>query len=261
MRNMLAISILGVLSAASCPGALADDPSQKQTGPSAIQRRDANNEKASAAETQAYLGVGVQPLQSSLVVQLSELIGGDFGVMIDEVAGDSPAARAGLKVDDVCYRYDDQKLFSGEQLVRLVRGDTPGREATLSIIRTGKPQTIKVTLGERQVTTAARTRTAFRRPLGESTRSSSREDRESGWRPLDAINLMRIDENRFRAEIKYRDDRGKVEIRTFQGTRAQIRKDIDALKDRPANERDHLLQILDILGRSSDVDVPENNSN
>jgi membrane-associated protease RseP (regulator of RpoE activity) len=261
MRNILAISILGVLGAASCPRALADDPSQKQAGPSAIQRRDTNNESASAAETQAYLGVGVHPLPSSLVAQLSDLIGGDYGVMVDEVAGGSPAATAGLKADDVCYRYDDQKLFSGEQLVRLVRGDKPGREVTLSIIRNLKPQTIKVTLGERRVTSAARSRTAFRRPLEESTRSSSRDDRESGWRPLDGISLMRVDENRFRAEIRYRDERGRVETRTFQGTRDQIHKDIDALKDRPASERDHLLHVLDMLGRSSDVDLPENNSN
>jgi C-terminal processing protease CtpA/Prc len=194
-----------------------------------------------------------------LANKLADVMGQEYGVVIDEVDGSSPAARAGLKAGDVFYRYDDQKLFSAEQLALLVRGDKPGREVALSIVRTGKPETIKVTLGEQPMTAAARTRTAFRRPLEEPASSPSRVER--GSQSLDAITLMRDYEDRFRAEIRYRDDRGKVETRTFQGTRDQVRKDIDALKDRPANERDHLLHVLDIIGRSSEVVVPEKSSN
>ena len=49
-----------------------------------------------------------------------------------------------------------------------------------------------------------------------------------------------------RAEIDYRAGAGKKIHRAFEGTRAEIRKDIQAENDLPGHERTHLLRILDL---------------
>ena len=46
------------------------------------------------------------------------------------------------------------------------------------------------------------------------------------------MKLTRLDAKRWRAEIDYRSKEGKKEHKTYQGTREEIRKDIQADKDR-----------------------------
>ena len=140
----------------------------------------------------------------------------------------------GVQPNDVINRYGDQKLFSTEQLVRLVHGDKPGQEVALGIIRGGKPQTLKVTLGEQQVLTAARPRRAFRRPLVEGPpRPVTSEESEASWALFDSMTLSQVDENHFKAQIQYRDDKGKVDTRNFEGTRDEIRTAIALRKIYP----------------------------
>ena len=74
---------------------------------------------------QAYLGVGVEAVPSALEKQLPTL--NNQGVLIAEVAKDSPAQHAGLKPYDILVSYDDHQLYSPEQLVKLVQNDKPGR--------------------------------------------------------------------------------------------------------------------------------------
>jgi membrane-associated protease RseP (regulator of RpoE activity) len=211
----------------------------------AAQRAVNPSEEQTVSRTQAYLGVGVEPLHSSLVNRIASLVGGEFGVLVDEVAADSPAAVAGLKPDDVIYRYDDQKVYNAEQLVRLVRGDKPGRVVTLGIIRDGEKQDIKATLGERAVIASAQPRRAFK-PLLSRRTEKSEEAQKAQWVAFDALTLTRVDESHFKAEVKYRDEKGKIVTRTFQGTRDEIAKAIADQKDMPEVERNHLLRALDM---------------
>lgn len=114
-----------------------------------------SHEKAPKAATQAkaehyaYLGVGVEELHPALVSHLPKQLTNGQGVLVGEVASGSPAEKAGLRTNDILMTYGDQKLFSPEQLAKLVRADSPGHEATLGIIREGKPEKVTVTLGER----------------------------------------------------------------------------------------------------------------
>lgn len=254
MNNLRWVLPVLVLSAAWCPVA----PAQNLKGEKPASSAAKQQEQAPVGQIHGYLGLGVEPLHSSLVNHLSSLIGGEYGLLVEEVVEGSPADIAGMKPNDVIYRYDDQKLFGPEQLVRLVHGDKPGQEVSLGIIRGGKAQTVKVTLGEQQVLTAPRPHQAFRKPAAERpSRPLTAEEREAPWAMFDSMTLTRVDESHFKAQIKYRDNNGKVETHNFAGTRDEIRKAIEGQKDLPANERDHLLRAMDVPAGVLELEVTE----
>jgi membrane-associated protease RseP (regulator of RpoE activity) len=224
----------------------------------AAQKTDNPSQEQPVVRAQAYLGVGVEPLHSSLINRIASVVGGEYGVLVDEVASDSPAAAAGLQPDDVIYKYDDQKVFNAEQLVRLVRGDKLGREATLGIIRDGKKIEIKVTLGAREVLTSERRHRTFKPQLTNRGEEKSKEAQDAQWVAFDALTLTHIDDSHFKAEIKYRDEKGKIVTRNFQGTHDEIAKAVAAQKDMPAVERNHLLRALDLpLVEGVGLEIPE----
>lgn len=70
------------------------------------------------------------------------------GVLVQGVAPDSPAEKAGLKEKDVITQYDGQTVEGTIQFRRLVRETPPGRSVTLGIIREGASQTATIVVGE-----------------------------------------------------------------------------------------------------------------
>jgi serine protease Do len=243
---------LMVLALASRPQiALAAEQDDEQS-----KDRAADNQREEPA-TRAYLGIGVEPLHPSLFGHLAELLHGGEGVRIVQVAEDSPADDAGLRPNDVLLRYDDQRIFTAEQLARLVSLDKPGREVTLGIIRSGKSKKVNVTLGERREVAAPEHR-ALRPPInGRESRRAERAEKADQWDTFDSLTLSRIDENRFQATIKYRNKDGKLVSHRFKGTREEIRNDIEGETDLPANERGHLLRALGLHHHAVPLDMPE----
>jgi serine protease Do len=71
------------------------------------------------------------------------------GVVVKEVEPDSPAAKAGLKENDVITQYDGQVVEGTVQFRRLVRETPPGRTITLAVSRDGASQSFSVELGDR----------------------------------------------------------------------------------------------------------------
>lgn len=71
------------------------------------------------------------------------------GCVIRQVAADSPAARAGLKVDDVILKADNSALATGEALANAVRKKTPGDKMSLTVQRGSETLTIIVEIGKR----------------------------------------------------------------------------------------------------------------
>ena len=213
------------------------------------QNQNANqqHENANQQHQVPYLGVALQPVHHALLNHLAEVLGEGRGILVEAVAPDSPAAKAGLQPDDILVRYDDQKLYSAEQLVKLVQNDKPGREATLELVRGGKSQTVKVALGHRNADEMPSDRRMSYQggPFERRTRSNNGSEEESQWRTFDAMTLSRSGNNKFKAEIRYRDQNGKIETRTFEGSREQISKDIENQKDLPANEKSHLLRAVE----------------
>lgn len=90
-----------------------------------------------------YLGVVVEPLTRSLKKELKA----DFGVVITEIAEDSPADKSGLQEDDVIQTVNGTKIRRPSTLTRVIRKLAPGEEAKLTIIRDGASKNISVTVG------------------------------------------------------------------------------------------------------------------
>jgi membrane-associated protease RseP (regulator of RpoE activity) len=72
------------------------------------------------------------------------------GVVVTEVAKDSPAERAGLKKGDVILRFDDELVTSARKLTRLINEAAPQHTTKLIIARNGAEQTLSATLGKRE---------------------------------------------------------------------------------------------------------------
>jgi len=71
------------------------------------------------------------------------------GAIITDVQPDTPAAKAGLKTDDVILRIDSEPIESSRGLTRTVGFRQPGETVKLDIFRNGKAQQVSVKLGER----------------------------------------------------------------------------------------------------------------
>ncbi len=71
------------------------------------------------------------------------------GVIVKDVEPDSPAAKAGLKENDVITQYDGQTVEGTVQFRRLVRETPPGHTVALAISRDGNIQNLSIELGDR----------------------------------------------------------------------------------------------------------------
>jgi hypothetical protein len=198
---------------------------------------------------QAYLGVAVESLPPFLSAQLRGVLPKEQGVLVLQVAPASPAAKAGLRQHDVLVQCDDQRLYSPEQLIKLIRDCAAGQQVTLNYVRDGKTGTAKATLGDQPPMFQQEGQQEFPRfRPGERIREGfaqfeSRKG-EPGLELVDAIRLTRLDDHRWRAEIDYRTQDGKKEHKAFEGSRDELRKDIQGAKDLPANERAPLMRAL-----------------
>lgn len=71
------------------------------------------------------------------------------GVVVKDVEPDSPAAKAGLKENDVITQYDGQTVEGTVQFRRLVRETPAGHTVALTVSQQGTTQTLNVELGQR----------------------------------------------------------------------------------------------------------------
>jgi hypothetical protein len=131
--------------------ASADDESQPSVGANTKKKRiiveavEPGRGKRVAKET-AWLGVSVEETSEALASQLG-LESGE-GLVVEFVAPDSPAAKAGLKRNDVLVQLGDQVLVHPVQLRKLVQMHKEGDSVDLTYFRNGKKQTLSIKLGK-----------------------------------------------------------------------------------------------------------------
>jgi len=94
----------------------------------------------------AFLGVQTQSLTPELKEQLKVEV--DAGAVVTEVVPASPAAKAGLKREDVITSIDDRPVKVPTDLRDAVQKAGPGKEVALQIVRGKEKQTVKAKLGE-----------------------------------------------------------------------------------------------------------------
>jgi hypothetical protein len=99
-------------------------------------------------EKMTFLGVGAGPAPPVLTHQLH--LPADFGLVVEEVVPEGPADKAGLKQYDLLQKLDDQLLVDDGQLTALIHSHKPGDTVALTVIREGKPLTLKAKLGEHE---------------------------------------------------------------------------------------------------------------
>ena len=95
------------------------------------------------------------------------------GAIVGKVEKDSPAAAAGLKDGDVVASVNGELVADWHDLARKIAALGPKKDAELTIIRNGSPQTVKVTLALGR-TTSRRRPTPTRRAPPRRTRWPSR---------------------------------------------------------------------------------------
>jgi serine protease Do len=95
-----------------------------------------------------WLGVQLQALDPEMTKALQ--LKDDQGALVDEVVGESPAEKAGLKHGDVIVAFQGDPVREVKDLTKAVSKASPGDEVSVIVLRDGKRQDLKVTLGERE---------------------------------------------------------------------------------------------------------------
>lgn len=94
----------------------------------------------------SWLGVETQEVNAEKAKELK--LSHEHGALIGKVLSDSPAAKAGLKENDIVTEINGQRVEGTAQFRRMIREIPAGRAVQLSVWRDGKQQTITATLGK-----------------------------------------------------------------------------------------------------------------
>src|SRR5215467_7500477 len=98
------------------------------------------------AEGSSWLGVELHEVTSDTAKELK--LPAERGVVLSSIVPDSPAAKAGLKENDVVTEINGQRIEGAAQFRRVIREVPAGRIAQITVWRDGRAQTISVTLGK-----------------------------------------------------------------------------------------------------------------
>ena len=114
--------------------------------PSQIVKASVDSLIKDGAVHHGYLGIGMNDVtpDNASFFNLPDAT----GAIVSQVTPDSPASRAGLKGGDVLREIDGRKIVNGGALQVAVSEMAPGNSIAIGILREGKPETVKVTVGE-----------------------------------------------------------------------------------------------------------------
>jgi hypothetical protein len=97
------------------------------------------------AAPRVWLGIQGEDVGDDLRAQL-DLPG---GVLVADVTPGSPAEKAGLKKSDIVVKLDGRPLKDADGLAQFMGSAKAGQEVAVTVLRKGKEQTMKVTLGQK----------------------------------------------------------------------------------------------------------------
>jgi len=196
-------------------------------------------------QQRAWLGVMLRPVPNVLHAQLSQLIPAGQGVLVAQVNPQSPAAKAGIKKNDVLLTFGDQKLYSGAQLSALVTNSKPGESIAMQVVQQGKVNTLNVEIGAQPAQTTPRFWRGQPRmfphpvPQGQGQQSLA-------WDSFESVQVKTLPDGRYHAEVSYKDPKGDTKSFTFEGKKEEIVKQIQQQKELPEDKRKALLDALNM---------------
>jgi predicted metalloprotease with PDZ domain len=94
----------------------------------------------------SWLGVETHEVTPDKAKELK--LNAERGVVLGKIAADSPAAKAGLKENDVVTEINGQRVEGAAQFRRMIHEIPAGRSIQLTVWRDGRSQTISATLGK-----------------------------------------------------------------------------------------------------------------
>jgi serine protease Do len=107
---------------------------------------DDEDDQVFVSSESGWLGVGVSEVSAEKKKELK--LPEERGAVLGTVVPESPAAKAGMKENDVVLEINGQRVEGTEQFRRLIHEIPPGRTASLTIWRDGRSQNVKVTIGK-----------------------------------------------------------------------------------------------------------------
>jgi len=145
--------------------------------------------------TRGWLGVSIQPLTAELAKSFNAK--DTKGVLISDVIGESPAAKAGLKPGDILLEFDGKKVEAPADLQRTVGLAQPGQEAKMKVWRDQGEKTIDIKIGDApdDKETPARPSRVAPSTLGLEVRPITPEiARQLNLKSNDGVIVARVDE-------------------------------------------------------------------
>jgi S1-C subfamily serine protease len=103
------------------------------------------------AQEHAWLGVGPEPLDASVAVQLG-IDPDTSGIVVGSVFSDTPASSAGIEVGDVITSVGGEPIESPRELTEVITRHDPGDVVEIETVTEDGTETIEVRLDRRPVT-------------------------------------------------------------------------------------------------------------
>lgn len=280
-RVYAALTITAFLAAVTLRGAVAQENKEPEPAPAPApaespsadapdeSRDDDAEERELVVEVpegkqvkERYLGVVTVPVPEIVQAQVSDVLGEGEGLLVRRVLDDSPAAAAGIQRNDILTTFNGEKVRSPEELKRLITDSKAGGEVEIGILRTGKAQTLRATLGERTVwdrrprfrfrhghprmnvhvdTPRFRARGIGREDGGVDVSVEPKEDAEADREADDdddegptirRFSLRELDGGRVQLDVQYTGRDGETKERSFVGTRREVRQQLRELPPR-----------------------------
>lgn len=102
--------------------------------------------KKKSVSERGWLGVYIQDLDEGLIEALG--LRTTEGVLVNDIAEDSPAEAAGIEAKDVIIKYDGKKVTKSDDLTAKVRKTKPGKKVEIEINRDDSKKKLQVVIGE-----------------------------------------------------------------------------------------------------------------
>jgi S1-C subfamily serine protease len=97
-----------------------------------------------------YLGVRTQPVEIPEAARKALGREQNHGLLVLWLEENGPAEKSGLLVGDILIAINDQQVSDPDDLFSALSSDMVGKSIVAEILRGGRPETIQITVGERQ---------------------------------------------------------------------------------------------------------------
>jgi serine protease Do len=178
--------------------------------------------------TRGWLGVSIQPLTPELAKSFNAK--DNKGVLISDVIGESPAAKAGLQPGDILLEFEGKKVDGPADLQRAVGLTNPGNSSKVKVWRDQGEKTVDVKIGEAPDEREARgpdIQRGTKSALGMDIRPITPEiARQLSLKSTDGVVVARVDDGSAAAEAGVQ--RGDV-IREINRQKVRSQSDFDRL--------------------------------